>query len=86
LLEISEFCCETAIEIYRFSLVCFTWRQLMDCANGVYFWRRFKRTEAATSFGQFKQCLQGELLEIKQKRGVEFETMFTKLFNYGSTK
>jgi len=28
----------------------------------------------------------GELMELKQKRSVEFETMFTKLFNYGSTK
>jgi hypothetical protein len=25
-------------------------------------------------------------LELKQKRGVEFEALFTKLFNYGSTK
>ena len=58
----------------------------MDCQNAVYFWRRFKKTEQANSFYDFKRCLMGELNEIKQKRSVEFETMFTKLFNYGSTK
>jgi hypothetical protein len=59
LLDVSEFCCDEPFEVYRLSLVCLTWRQLMECENAVYFWRRFKKTESALSFGQFKKCLQG---------------------------
>ncbi len=44
----------------------------MGCENAVYFWKRFKKTERARSFYEFKQCLQEDLLEVKQRRGAEF--------------
>ena len=58
----------------------------MECESALYFWQRFKKTEGANSFEEFKKCLIGDLQELKQKRSLEFETLYTKLFNYGSTK
>lgn len=58
----------------------------MDCQQAIYLWSRFKKTSGATSFQEYKNCMIADLKELKQKRALEFETIFTKLFNYGSTK
>ena len=59
LLDVAEYACIVPFDVYELSLVCSIWRQLMDCENAVYFWRRFKKTEQAKNFKQFKACLQG---------------------------
>ena len=58
----------------------------MECENAIFFWKRFSKTSGAGSFEEYKNCMIQDLEAVKQKKSLEFESIFTKLFNYGSTK
>lgn len=58
----------------------------MQSEGGCHFWNYIKAGENIKNFHELKLGLQGLIVANQEKMSFEYEQLFTKLFNYGSTK